>query len=199
MHPLAEPWPRGCCVAAFVAAALGRLGHEGIDRAHLARSLKTTVGPDDPNPFQLAIEIDPVLRGVPIDRAVRLMPPLLREFDPELFFRHIRFCEITMGLVEDVLVQGETAGCIIGVGLDFGPFVGQPSPLRHVCSLALAVQAEKIVLTDNSSGDPPWSRAIRWVELLSRVSSVDDGFWCIGTQSSLCFKFTPPWSCNAPT
>lgn len=59
------PWPTGCCVAAFVAAALNELLHVHVDRGRVARALETTVGPEDHNPLGLAVDPDPFRRGVP--------------------------------------------------------------------------------------------------------------------------------------
>lgn len=199
MRSKAEPWPKGCCVAAFVAAALMQRGMEPSDRARLAQALGTTVEPGSLNPFQLKTEPDPFLRGVPLSRALELIPRVLGTFDPEMAFRHILFCEIAVGLVEDVLAQGHASGCIMGVGLDFAPFVHQVGPLRHVCRISPTSHPEEVTLIDDSSGTPPWTRKTRWTELLPLVFSLSEGFWCIGARAELHFDFAPSWDSSNAT
>ena len=130
---------------------------------------------------------------MPGNRVDASVSRVLREFDADLDFRRIRFCEITLGLVEDVLAQGTGRGCVMGVGLDFAPLVRQAGLLRHVCRLHPTGVPEEVLLLDDCAGDPPWSRTVRWGALLPRVYAVDDGFWCIGPRRILQFAYAPPW------
>lgn len=193
-----EPWPSECCVAAFVVAALAQLGYSGTDRVGLARRLGTRVGPDKPNPWGLTVESDPKLVGVQVADAKRLVPPVLKEFNDDLCFRHVPFSKITLGLFAELLNQILSRGAIAGIGFNYAPFVGRSDTLRHVVRIIPTSDAEKVMLLDDTVGSPPREFLATWAELIPQVHAVSDGFWIIGRRGSMRLDYAPAWDEERP-
>jgi hypothetical protein len=185
-------WPPCCCVAAFVAAALENLGHANIGHESLAHKLDISVAPSSHNPWGLRVEADPHLQGLTVAAATERIPRLLRSVDAELTFRHILFSHVTLGLVEEVLVQATLQGCVVGVGYDLGLMGGTSSTMmRHVARIEPASDSEHVVILNDSEAFPPQPVLARWSDLLPAVSAVTDGFWLVGPRKSMNLAYTP--------
>jgi len=183
-------------VAAFVAAALSKLGQVASDRRHLASMLGIAVGPDCRNPWALPIEPDPERQGVTAaDSAIRI-PKVVAEFNAHLTFRHIPFSHIAAEQYEAVLEQALHLGCVVGVGFDDGLLSGQKRVLRHVARVEPVHDAETVILLDDCAGVPPRQLTTKWDDLEAAVRAVNDGFWVIGHWASLEFDYVPPLDRN---
>ena len=185
-------WPPFCCVAAFVAAALEKLGHLNIDRKSLARRFEIAVAPASSNPWGLRVETDPNRQGLTVAAAKDRIPRVLKTYDPELSFRHLYLSQITLGLVEEVLVQAHSQGCVVGIGYDFN-HLGAPdtAEMRHVARIEPAADSEHAVILDDSESRPPLRQRVGWFELLPAVNAIDDGYWLIGTQAQMGLAYAP--------
>jgi len=187
-----EAWPPYCCVAAFVAAALEKLGHANIGRESLAHKLDISVAPSSHNPWGLRVEVDPHLQGLTVAAATERIPRLLRSFDSELTFRHVLFNHVTLGLVEEVLVQATLQGCVVGVGYDLSLMSGTGSAMmRHVARIEPASDSEHVVILNDSEAFQPQPVLARWSDLLPAVNAVTDGFWLVGPRKSMNLAYTP--------
>lgn len=177
-------WPPGCCVAAFVAAALMQLGHRVIDRAFLARKLGTSVGPKEANPWQLIVEPDPLLRGVLASDARRRVPPLLREFDEQLSFRHVPFRMVTLSLYQELLEEAVSKACVVGIGFNYSLLRGQLDRHSHVTRIIPTPDPRHVLLLDDSTGAVTRTN-VNWRNLEDAVNSIDDGFWIVGDEQMI--------------
>ena len=188
----ATAWPPFCCVAAFVAASLEKLGHTHIVQSTLAQKLEIAVAPTCRNPWNLRVEIDPLRQGLKADAAEEQIPSVLKTFDPKLSFRHVPLSQITLGFVEDVLAQATSRGCVVGIGYDFNRMGGTGhAVMSHVARIEPADDSEHVVILDDSESSPPDRRVVRWLELLPAVTALNDGFWLIGIEDRLNLGFTP--------
>jgi hypothetical protein len=187
-----NPWPPGCCVAAFVHAALCELRPgRHIDKSEVAAALGTLVGPTECNPWSLPVTFDSSSRGVSAAAASERIPTLLRDVDRRLGFRHIRFRWVTLGLYPDLLRDIRGRRCVCGVGFDRAVVFPQEAALRHVCRVAPGPSERFAVLLDDAMGAPPPRHTIPWDLLEVAVLTVDDGFWVVGETDSLDFGLAP--------
>jgi hypothetical protein len=185
-------WPPFCCVAAFVAASLEKLGHTNVDRESLAHNLGIAVAPTCRNPWHLRVETDPNRQGLSVASATVAIPRVLKTHDPELSFRHVRLSEVTLGLIEDVLVQATHQGCVVGIGYDISRLrANGATEMRHVTRIEAAAESEYAVILDDSDSYPPRPWTIKWFDLLPAVNAANDGYWLIGTRAQLYLSAAP--------
>jgi hypothetical protein len=188
---MTDSWPPGCCVPAFVAAALKIFGHTIVERRLLAHQIGIKISPGIWNPWNLPIQPDPDLAGLLPSEAEERLPKLLKEYDTPLSFRHIPFRFVTLGLWEGLFGQAHKRGCAVAVGLNNAMLQSEAGRLRHVARILPSIDPRKIMVLDDSFGIPPREMTV-YRELLERaVHSVDDGFWIIGTEDSLEFDLAP--------
>jgi 5-amino-6-(D-ribitylamino)uracil---L-tyrosine 4-hydroxyphenyl transferase len=177
----ATSWPPFCCVAAFVAASLEKLGHAHIDRKKIALELGISVAPTSHNPWNLQVEANPLLQGLTVAAAETRIPRLLMAFDPKLSFRHVPLNHILLGLVEDFIDQATRQGRVLGIGYDANRLDGAGTGVtRHVARLEPTEGGEAAVILDDSASRPPSPRVVRWSDLLPATNAIHDGFWIIG-------------------
>jgi hypothetical protein len=189
---LQNTWPPFCCAAAFVVAALEKLGHSNIERESLARRLEIAVAPASRNPWGLKVEVDPNSQGLTVAAATDRIPRVLKAYNPELSFRHLYLSQITLGLVEDVLVQADRQGCVVGIGYDFNRLGAQSTAeRRHVARIEPAADSEHVVILDDSVSRSPLRQMVRWFELLPAVNAINDGYWLIGTRAQMSLDYAP--------
>ena len=187
-----EPWPPYCCVPAFIAAALRALGSPSLDRQQLAHALDTRVGPGCDNPWGLAVEANPLLRGVTVAIAKVRIPLLLQECGSGLHFRHVPFDYVMLRLYAELLEQAVSAGAVVGFGLNYSQYVGKSDVWRHVCRYAGTDDGEHLLLVDDSAGEGAASLRLSWPDVEVAVRDVGDGFWLIGPLTIMSVKHAPP-------
>jgi hypothetical protein len=185
-------WPPHCCVAAFVDAAIRTLCGQQLDRASLARDLKTVTAPGLANPWGLDIDEDPSAQGVLARTAVRQLGTLLQRVNSELSFRHIRFSTIAFEQYPDVFGQAISLGNVVGIGFDYSLLFGESLRARHVARARLASNPTEVVLVDDSHRGKLPVVTVDWPALERAVFAVDDGFWVIGPRHSLALNHTLP-------
>lgn len=192
-HQSLKKWPPDCCVAAFVATALKLLGYPKIDYMRFAHELGIRVGPDCNNPWGLPVASNQELRGVSPFAAERILPILLAGFGNNLFFRHIRFSYVTLGLFNELLNEALNKGGIVGIGFNYARLKGCTGQIRHVVRIKTMNDPNKAVLIDDTAGVPPHSIEARWDDIELDVYSVNDGFWIIGPLESMRLEYASPW------
>jgi len=189
-------WPPHCCVPAFVEGALGQLGYAAPSQEALARVLRVTVGPSDPNPFSLPISADASEWGVRPEVAADAIEQVVSAANQSLAFRHIPFSTIALESYRAVLAAALRGGACVGTGID--PLrlkLGNVPDRRHLVRVR-ALSGSTVSFIDDSA-DAPTPIEESWGLLEFAVLDVADGFWLIGSVTALTLDYCLPFSRNS--
>lgn len=172
-------WPDYCCVPAFIASGLRRLGVPTVDRRWLCMSLGVKVPSGASNPLGLPSVGDVAQAGVQLAEAKALVPRILTELALPLDFRHIPFNTIPLGDYEGYFASLRDSNCAIGLGLDWRYLHGSVDPSPHVVNV-LNYGPQFVSISDPSEGDDPADQCFSATTLEGSVRVIGDGFWLMG-------------------
>ncbi len=187
-------WPPQCCVPAFLYAAIIELGIPFDKPEQLPAMLGVRVVRNEANPFGLLTAETTESAGISAASAAKAIEIFLRNNATTLRFRHIRLCEITLGLCEDVLREALRRKVIVGIGVDYSILSGQQSGERplHVFRVS-SIEQSTLTLFDDSGECEPRVIDVSWDAAEHATVAADDGLWLIGSVPSLQLPYTLPY------
>ena len=187
-------WPPQCCVPAFLYAAIRELGIPFDKPEQLPAMLGVRVVRNDANPLGLLTAETTLSAGISAANAAKAIEIFLRNNATTLRFRHIRLCEITLGLWEDVLREALRRNVIVGIGVDYSVLSGRQSDERslHVFRVS-SIEQSTLTLSDDSGECEPRVFDVPWYAAEHATVAANDGLWLIGSVLSLKLPYTLPY------
>lgn len=187
-------WPPECCVPAFIYSALMVKGINIEVPEALPSLLGVRVHPDQLNPLHLAFADNKNPAGIRAADAEREINRLFDELRLPLFFRHVPFLEVSLGLWEDALDEALLRGVVVGVGLDFSILTKRSAPrsAQHVMRVLKKTGNQLVLVDDSGEADEPCFN-LSMDQVNQAVLSIPDGLWLVGTENELQLPFTLAW------
>lgn len=183
-----------CCVPAFIHSALLMKGIKIEVPEALPSLLGVQVHPDQLNPLHLAVADNENPAGIRAADAEREINRLFDELRLPLFFRHVPFLEVSLGLWEDTLDEALLRDVVVGVGLDLSILTKRSAPRSaHHVMRVLKKTGNQLDLVDDSGEAVEPSFKLSMDQVTQAVLAIPDGLWLVGNESELQLPFTLAW------